>query len=238
MPSWIIHFAISNKIVKKVKINNNIYNFASIMPDILEGYHTKNTSQIIKDYSTHYPIRTSINGMDIRVPDIQGFKKRYKNELENPVILGYYSHILADYYWNTFLYKNHYEMYDKEKGLLKIKLNNSETKIFNFREIQKIKHNDLKIFSQALNYEWDIQFPTYDEQIWEYSKKIKEFNYSKDDIKNTITFINENLKKKEKPKEENYQLYSKEELLLMLENSIEFILENIANEKKRRHQED
>ena len=151
MPSWTIHLAIMDKVCKKIQTpNNNIFTFANIMPDIFEGHNTPNPSIVVKDYSTHYPYHTAINGMEIDLPDIKRFKKQYKEHFKNPVILGYYTHLLTDYYWNVQLYKNHYKMYNTEKGLLSIKLSDGSTKICSFAEIQPVKHKDLRTFSRIL----------------------------------------------------------------------------------------
>ena len=169
MPSWTIHLSIISQVCQTIQMpNRNIFTFANIMPDIFEGHNTPNPSMIVKDYSTHYPFYTTIHGMEIELPDVQTFKKKYQTEFKNPVILGYYTHLLTDYYWNVQLYQNHYEMKDKQKGQLNIKLNDGTTKIYTFAEIQPIKHRELNMFSQYLNRETEIRFPSYDENILAY----------------------------------------------------------------------
>ena len=233
MPSWTIHLAIVDKVCKKVQISNdNLFAFANIMPDIFEGHKTPNPSTIAQKYSTHYPYNTVINGMKVELPDLQKFKKQYEKDFKNPIILGYYTHLLTDNYWNSTLYKNHYEMYDEEKGLLKIKMNNGATKIFSFIEIQKIKHKDLEIFSQYLNNEANIKYPTYDEKILEYSKTLKEFTYTISDIQKTIQYIEENIKSQKEKVEEHYQLFTKQELIEYMNKSVQYIEEEILESSR------
>ncbi len=233
MPSWTIHLAIVNKVCKEVNVKNtNIFTFANIMPDIFEGHNTPNTSRVVKDYSTHYPYHTCINGMEIDLPDIKKFKKEYKAHFDNPVILGYYTHLLTDNYWNVQLYKKHYKISSKDKNLLEIKLSDGTTKICSFAEIQPVKHKDLRTFSAYLNNEYTIQFPTYDKQILEYAKELKEFTYTPDDIINTVKYVDENIKNKKEKIEEIYQLYSKQELLDYIDTSVELIKEEILESNR------
>ncbi len=228
MPAWTIHFDIANQICKRIQTtNNNIFTFANIIPDIFEGHNTPNPSVVVKDYSTHYPMRATINGAELNLPDVQKFKEQYKEKFKNPVILGYYTHLLIDRYWNIQLYENHYEIYDKEKNLFKIKLNDGTKQIFHFHEISKIKHNDLRIFSQYLNNNKEIQFPTYDENILKYSKDLKEFKYTPDDIQRTFEYIKENFENKKEKVDEDYKLYTKQELVDYLNNSVKLVKEEI-----------
>lgn len=229
MPSWTIHLAIVNKVLKEVKLqNSNIFALANVIPDIFEGHNTPNPSRIVKDYSTHYPYRTSINGMTIDLPDIKKFKNEYQKKFTNPVILGYYTHLLTDNYWNVQLYQNHYKMCNEQKNLLEIKLSDGSSKICSFAEIQPVKHKDLRTFATYLNNKYEIHFPEYDEKIFDYLSDLKEFTYTKDDIKRTVEYINENIKNKRGiVQDENYQLYSKEELLSYIDNSVRLIKEEI-----------
>ena len=106
---------------KKIKHQEeeNEFIFANIMPDILEGYNVQEVSKIVRDYQTHYPKKQEINGITIPVPDIQKFKEQYREKLQNPIIKGYYCHLLTDYYCNTYTYENYFENYKKEEDLVK-----------------------------------------------------------------------------------------------------------------------
>lgn len=224
MPSWITHLVTAKKI--KYQEEENEFIFANIMPDILEGYNVQEVSKIVRDYQTHYPKKQEINGITIPVPDIQKFKEQYREKLQNPIIKGYYCHLLTDYYWNTYTYENYFESYKKEQDLVKIRLNKGEEKIFKWDEAVRIKQRDFKNFTNYLKDKEKITIPYYDPKIREYSKDLIEFEYTEADIKNTIFSIQKMLKSQEK-EEKEYQLFTKEELVKKLEESVLFIEERL-----------
>lgn len=224
MPSWITHLVTAKKI--KHQEEENEFIFANIMPDILEGYNVQEVSKIVRDYQTHYPKKQEINGITIPVPDIQKFKEQYREKLQNPIIKGYYCHLLTDYYWNTYTYENYFENYKKEEDLVKIRLNKGEEKILKWDEAVRIKQRDFKNFTNYLKDKEKITIPYYAPKIREYSKDLIEFEYTEADIKNTIFSIQKMLKSQEK-EEKEYQLFTKEELVKKLEESVLFIKEKL-----------
>ncbi len=218
MPSWITHFVTANQIDK----GKNEFIFGNIMPDILEGYNVKEVSKVVKDYQTHYPKRQIINGIEIPIPDIESFKEQYQNKMKNPIIKGYYCHLLTDYYWNTYTYQNYFENFDKRSNLIKLKLKDGTKKVVKWDEAIKIKQKDFRNFTNYLKNNKEIVVPIYDRKIKKDSEELEEFKFTDDDIKNTILFIQEKMKTQSKEKEE-YQIFTKEELLENLEESIRFI---------------
>lgn len=226
MPSWTTHLVVANKVVQKLKVEKNEFIFANIMPDILEGYTIKNISKTMDYYSTHYTKYTNINGISIPIPDVERFKREYKSEFNNPIILGYFSHLLLDYFWNDFSYRNYFESFDKDEDLVKVKLKNNKTKILKWDDAVIVKQKDFRIFTKYLKNNIDIEIPIYSEKIFNYSKVIKEFEYTKEDIQNTADII-KNIKSEDILISDTYQIFSEEELKEELEKSVEFILEEI-----------
>lgn len=224
MPSWITHLVTANKIEKNNEKNEFI--FANIMPDILEGYNVKEVSNIVKDYQTHYPRKKIINGISIPLPNIEEFKEQYQNKMQNPIIRGYYCHLLTDYYWNTYTYERYFEDFDKEQDLVKIKLKDGNESIIKWDDAVKIKQKDFKNFTNYLKNNEEILLPSYHNKIKKYSEELKEFEFTEKDIKNTIIFIRE-MMEKQKEEEEEYQMFTKKELVEKLEESILFIEERL-----------
>lgn len=221
MPSWITHFVTANRMRQKVAENEFI--FANIMPDILEGYNVKKVSKIVKDYQSHYPTIKVINGITIPIPNINYFKKEYKNKMQNPIIKGYYCHLLTDYFWNVHTYKKYFQNYNKERRLVKIKLNNGNKQIMHWDDAVKIKQKDFRKFTNFLKNEQKIIMPVYSDQIKRYAEDIKEFEYTQEDIENTILFIQKMIHIEDEKQNIEYSIYTEKELINTLENSIRFI---------------
>lgn len=224
MPSWITHLITANKIEQYSEKNEFI--FANIMPDILEGHNVKNVSEVIKHYKTHYPTTKTINGISIPLPNIYHFKEIYINKMENPIIKGYYCHLLTDYFWNVYTYQKYFENFDKRKNLVKIKLNNGCKKIVQWKEAVKIKQKDFNQFTNYLKNSEKIIIPFYTEKIKKYSQDLKEFKFTQADIENSIIFIEEIVNSK-REKEEGYNIFTKKELIKTLEDSIQWIKEKL-----------
>lgn len=223
MPSWITHLTTASKISKE-----NEFIFANIMPDILQKHIIKDTSKRVNYETTHYTKIQNINGINIPMPDIDKFYNIYKTEMDNPIILGYYSHLLTDYFWNEFSYKNYFKQINKEINLIEIKLANEEKIELLWNDAVKLKQKDFRIFTRYLHNNMKIILPTYSDKILEYSKVIKEYNFEEKDIKNTIKYIEEYINKRiEENTQNKYQIFSEELMKIKLEESVEFIKNHI-----------
>lgn len=224
MPSWITHLVVANEIQTKER---NEFIFANVMPDILEGYNVKKVSEIIRDYSTHFPKLKELNNIIVKLPDIEYFKEKYKNQMSNPIIKGYYTHLLTDYYWNNYAIGKYFYNFDKEKDLVKLKLQDGNEKICTWDEAVKIKQKDFSQFTNYLKHNKKMKTPIFTEKIEEYSKELDEFEYTKDDIKNTVAYIEELVQEENKEEKEEYSMFTKSELIQTLEENILWVKEKL-----------
>ena len=224
MPSWITHLVVANEIQTKER---NEFIFANVMPDILEGYNVKKVSEIIRDYSTHFPKLKELNNIIVKLPDIEYFKEKYKNQMSNPIIKGFYTHLLTDYYWNNYAIGKYFYNFDKEKDLVKLKLQDGNEKICTWDEAVKIKQKDFSQFTNYLKHNKKMKTPIFTEKIEEYSKELDEFEYTKDDIKNTVAYIEELVQEENKEEKEEYSMFTKSELIQTLEENILWVKEKL-----------
>lgn len=119
MASWNIHLSIAKKVNEQLKLNKDLFYFGNLIPDV-----DKDSS--IGRYNTHYyddipfpscPKEKMIN--------IEKFLNDYKEDLDNPLILGYYSHLLADNYYNNIVYSKCWIL-DEEKNIIGIRFKNNK----------------------------------------------------------------------------------------------------------------
>ena len=87
MASSVIHLAVANEINKKLKRNNNKILIGSVAPDI-----SKSIGET-KLYS-HF-----LDNEDTDIPNIERFLSRYKDNLNDDFVLGYFIHLYTDYLW-------------------------------------------------------------------------------------------------------------------------------------------
>ena len=96
MPSWNIHLAIAKKLNEKLNVEKNSFYIGNLLADV-------DKEQNISRKTTHYDNLICKNCPTEQLPNIEEFLKDYKEKLNNnSLILGYYSHLLADYFYNNY----------------------------------------------------------------------------------------------------------------------------------------
>lgn len=225
MPSWITHLVTASRVLEKIYVEKNEFIFGNIMPDILVGFNV-NVKETIPYAITHFAKIVNINGIDIPVPDIERFKTEYGNNFNNSLVLGYFAHLLTDYFWNEYSYRTYFQVHDKENRIVKLKFKNGEEKILSWKESVQEKQKDFALFAKKLQESLKLELFINAEEIWEDSKLIKEFQFTKEDIENTISYL-DNIKEVITANEE-YKIFSKEEFEQKLDESIDFIIDNIS----------
>lgn len=96
MASSIIHIAVAHELNKKLMRDEQKLLIGTIAPDIskLIG-ETKKNSHFLND--------------DEDIPDIYKFLAKYKNNLNDDFVMGYYIHLLTDYFWFKYFIPEIYE---------------------------------------------------------------------------------------------------------------------------------
>lgn len=85
MASSVIHMAVANEVNKVLKRDNSKLLIGSIAPDI--------SKQIGQDRNiSHFIFKEGLI-------DLDKFLDKYKNNLDDDFVLGYYIHLLTDYFW-------------------------------------------------------------------------------------------------------------------------------------------
>ena len=141
MPSWGIHLATANEILKILNIEDrNAFLLGNFIPDA-ERHVVKDFSIFVPYDITHFPEYSFIDGHYERLPNFNKFFEKYKSKLSNPLVLGYLTHLITDYYWNRLTHLR-YTITDENGLCVGIKLNDG-TQIEADKSIRKkLKHND------------------------------------------------------------------------------------------------
>ena len=101
MPSWNIHTAhverlFATEAPDALGIRDaNAFAFGNLAPDIYVGYMVPNVSHKIKYADTHLA-----DPQFIPLPDASQFYQLYVAQSEDDVVLGAWTHLLCDYYYN------------------------------------------------------------------------------------------------------------------------------------------
>ena len=104
MASAIIHLAVANELNKVLNKDYKSIMIGAIAPDIWKqvGETSKSPSHF-KDSD------------DTDVPNLDKFLYKYKDMLKDDFVLGYYIHLLTDYYWFKYFLPS---IYNEKKSIL------------------------------------------------------------------------------------------------------------------------
>lgn len=225
MPAWIVHLATANEVIKKVNIEDkNSFLIGNLIPDA--------ERHVIKDFSVYVPYNVShyseiqiIDGKKEELPNIERFIKNYNSYLYNPMVLGYLTHILTDYYWNKITYLR-YTIRDNQGNCIGLKLNNGNEIQCNIKERSEIKHKDFSIFKNDIVKKGNYIIPKYENKLLEDLKIIREIPFNKEDINKIIKYLNE---ESYSCRRDEYKLFTKKQICNDYKNSIEFVIEFLKN---------
>ncbi len=218
MPTWNIHLAIAKKLSKELEIKEkDIFMTANLFPD----YHKEEKTK------THY-LTTKVNKKE-NLPNIDRFVKKYNSMMNNPVVFGYFTHLLTDYYFNKVTHNEHY-IYNDSDELVGFLLKNGKHKYLDdIKKVTSFKHSDFKLFGEYLAKNKYITVPKYKEEILEYKKDLREVDIPEDDIKKLIKYLEKNILKYHKIIRKKYVIYTRKLLMEHFEFCIEFILKYITD---------
>ena len=147
MASAIIHMAVAHEVNKITKKDNKKYMIGSIAPDIskLVG-ESRDLSHFIDD------------GGDI--PNIDKFLKKYKNNLSDDFVFGYFVHLYTDYLWFKYFIP---EVYNDSSNYItkldgtKVKCNGDMVSLYIYNDYTNLNirlldeyNMDLSIFYEEL----------------------------------------------------------------------------------------
>lgn len=231
MPSWSVHLAVAKKVNKELGLNEDLFLYGNLIPDV-----DKDTS--ITRYEAHYynenlPFPTV---MQEKMIDINKFFSIYKKQLHNPLILGYYSHLLTDQFYNEKVYTSKW-VQDDNNNIVGIRFNNNKILKIDIddkkRLKRKYKHKDFELYGRYLFSDNKLIIPT-DTELIKKNIDCLEGKFLTDElVEYRINYLKSEFKKinklslKEKIFKHNYKLFTKTELDKLFNECIDMILEKI-----------
>lgn len=146
MASAVIHLAVANEINKKLNRDKSQLLIGAIAPDISKFIgEDKTKSHFLKE-------------LDSDIPDIESFLNKYKNNLTDDFVMGYFIHLYTDYLWFKYFVTEFYDkpMITKLDGTV-VKCSGNMLSLYVYNDYTNLniklidKYNmDLKIFYNQL----------------------------------------------------------------------------------------
>lgn len=147
MASAVIHIAVAKEINKDLKMNEKELFLGTIAPDISKQLgESKVKSHFLLNDKTDLPI-------------FDKFLDKYKNNLNNPFIMGYYIHLFTDYLWFKYFIPEITNSSDYIKVLSGNKIKCTK------EEIEKLIYNDYTNLNISLIEEYDLDLSLFYENI-------------------------------------------------------------------------
>lgn len=230
MPSWPVHLVIAKKVNAKLKLNEDLFLYGNLIPDVDKG--TKITRYEAHYYNENLPFPTVPQEKMI---NINKFINVYKDALNNPLILGYYSHLLTDQFYNEKIYTTKW-IQDENNNIIGIKFNNRILKIGkeDTKKLKrKYKHKDFELYGKYLFNDGYVFIPKNKELIKENSKYLKNNFLTEKFIDHRFNYLNNEFTKfnklslYEKIFKHKYCLFTKNELDIIMNECIEMIITKI-----------
>lgn len=219
MPNWGEHLLIANKILKKVKINENLFLFGNILPDVQDGFLVKGISNIQPHKINHY----DINGENYdpnNKKEYEIFYEIYSKKIDNPVIMGYLAHLITDSLWNDIFYNGKcVKENDKLIGFIN---KNGELIKGDKSDLRKNKQKDFGIFSSYIYKKHNMKLPEFSLDIAQNANIIENININDNDVKKVVDYINET-KMDAINKNLEMQIFTVDELEKEIDRTAEFI---------------
>lgn len=212
MPTWPVHLKIANKLAKKYNYTEDFI-IGNVLPDTMNGFVISNPSNIFHHSITHYSEKTAFGVPKI---NMDKFLEKNKSKLNNELVLGIYSHLLADFCFNKYTIEKH--TIQKDDRLIPILSNGNENEK---RATMQIKQEDFRIFGETF-----IRNKEVGEKISITKNTLdlsKDLNYeiTKEDILKTVDKVNELADLD--TKEEEYTMFTEKELIDLFNSTLEYI---------------
>lgn len=219
MPSWPIHIALANKLNKKLKLNDEFI-LGNILPDVLDGY-IFTPSNITDKNLSHYRTNQKI--------DLSLFLNEHKDNFNNPIVLGFFTHLLVDKFYNSHIAARHFvEKNDGQYVLLNdgSLIKKSSTTFF-------MKQNEYTKYGKKIAAKKLLGSPiNLDRLSLDYLNDLSMFNYDFSDIKKTTEIMNEWINNKTIVPEIQYKLHTESELDKLYNECYSFVLEYLGKLKR------
>ncbi len=159
MASSLIHIVVANEINKKINRDSSKLLIGTISPDI---------SKLVGEprFISHFSRR------DSNIPNLEKFLNKYKNNLNDDFVLGYYIHLYVDYLWFKYFLT---EIYDEDiiKTLDGKTIKCSEEKIYEYI------YNDYTNLNTSLIDEYKLDLKIFYNEIPEFNNIIEEIPMDK-----------------------------------------------------------
>lgn len=219
MPNWGEHLLIANKLLKRIKLDENLFLFGNILPDVQDGFLVKGISNIQPHNINHYDLNgENFNPKNKKEYDV--FYEIYSEKMDNPIIMGYLTHLITDFLWNDIFYNGKcVKENDKLIGFINKK---GELIKADKNDLRINKQRDFGIFSSYIYKNHDMKLPEFSSEVVQNSNIIENININDEDVRKVVDYIKQT-KIDSKNENSETQIFTIEELERQIDNTVDFV---------------
>ena len=159
MASSMIHIAVANEVNKKLNRDKYKLLIGTISPDI---------SKLVGESKTISHFQDSNDN----IPNLEKFLDKYKNDLNDDFVLGYYIHLVVDYLWFKYF------LTEIEENNMITKLDGTEVKC-NGNMFAQYVYNDYTNLNTRLIDEYELDLKIFYNEVPEFKNIIEEIPMDK-----------------------------------------------------------
>ncbi len=207
MASSMIHIAVANELNKTLKRDPKKLLIGTIAPDI-----SKNIGE--NKVKSHF-----LDNENTDIPNLNKFLKKYKTNLNDDFVLGYYIHLLTDYLWFKYFMT---EISDENYI---VKLDGTKVKC-NGKMLLMYIYNDYTNLNIKLIDEYNLDLKIFYSKLPEFKNIIKEIPMDKLDI-----IVNKTGEIIENTKERKDMVFNMNNIKKFIDTSVLLIKSELEKEK-------
>lgn len=217
MPCWTIHTAIAKDLNKELNLNPDLLYYGAVLPDVDKGNE-------VGKFKAHFYIDHPKYPDEVII-DFDKFMEKYQNRLDRDLVIGYYIHLLTDYYFNEYIFDNTYIL-DDTGSIREIKLLLGTTPDIESR--RRLKQDDFIMYGSYLLNNNRVGIPKDKELIYKHLCDLKHSFINEIEVNNRIDYMNSNDFLEYNNKKENYKLFTREEYDKIYADCLKFIKDKLA----------
>ncbi len=108
MPGYVIHMAAASRLLEEKGETNSSFIDAFLLGNIIPDAMARDAKK-----ESHFWDEETYKNLN-RIPDLEDFMSEYGDSLDDPFVLGYYTHLLLDNLFVKEYWSEHFEMLDND----------------------------------------------------------------------------------------------------------------------------
>lgn len=231
MPCWTIHLGVATKLNENYKLNKDQFLYGSVLPDVMSN------NPFGRDFTHFFGTKYHDVCQEEIIVDVDRFKSTYEDRLPNDLILGYYVHILTDYFYNDYVFRNCY-IRDENNHIIGVRTKEGETLIPDINDSKgrrKIKQSDFINFGKLLLSNNQVGIPTALEEIKKQLPLLESEFLTEEEAKIRLEYLSSQSFKDFNSgySDETFVMCNREEYQKVFDECVEFCLEKTKQYVKR-----